>query len=55
MNLPDFQQILDKIDRSEKLNPLEAFIFENEPALDEFAAMFRQELTALINFVKEQP
>lgn len=53
--LPDFDSIMQRQARREPLNPLEEFIFENEPADPHLAAEFRKELSALIAFVSSSP
>lgn len=49
--IPDFQSIYDRKQRGETLNPLEEFIFENEPAGNADEQEFCRQLAALIAFV----
>jgi hypothetical protein len=50
-DLPDFGAVYAKAQRGEKLNPLEAFVFENEPAGRPDDEEFRDGLAAAIRFV----
>lgn len=49
--IPDFETIFDRKQRGETLNPLEEFIFENEPAGEPATTNFCEGLAALIAFV----
>jgi hypothetical protein len=49
--IPDFDPIFDRKQLGETLNPLEEFIFENEPVGTEEESLFCEQLAALIAFV----
>jgi hypothetical protein len=50
VSLPEWDDIADKIERNEKLNPLEHFVFENTPTGTGFDELFRAELIAAIQY-----
>ena len=47
-DLPKWSEVCDLVDRGKKLNPIELFIYENEPP--GLALQFRKQLLDLINF-----
>ena len=51
--LPNWEECKQKIE-SEETNPIERFIFNNEPAGNEAEKTFRHELSELIFYVEEQ-
>lgn len=50
--LPSWWEVNDKLDEGEKLDPLEQFIFDNEPAGEENEREFRKQLSTLVCFLK---
>jgi hypothetical protein len=51
LTLPTWDKVSDKIDHSEKLNPLEQFIYDNEPAEDD--EQWRESLELAIEYVTQ--
>jgi hypothetical protein len=49
--IPDFEPIFDRKQRGDLLDPLEEFIFENEPAGEPATTNFCEQLAALIAFL----
>lgn len=52
MNLPTWTECSHTVDHGDRqLNPLEQFVFDNEPAGHEQEALFREQLQAALDFV----
>jgi hypothetical protein len=49
--IPEFDPIFERKQRGELLDPLEEFIFENEPAGEPAATNFCEQLATLIAFL----
>ena len=52
-SLPDFMDIVAKVEKKEELTPLEQFIYENEPAGDSDEVEFRCGLENLIKYIRK--
>ncbi|MGW8324121.1 MAG: hypothetical protein ACWGNI_00365 [Desulfobacterales bacterium] len=50
--IPLWKDISEKIDNNEELNPLEKFIFDNEPP-ETWDAKWREDLINALNFYRE--
>lgn len=53
MQIPIYEESSLKLDRDERLNPLEIFILENEPSGEKKSDTFRDQLQAAIDFYTE--
>ena len=53
-NLLSHEEICEIADREEELNPIDQFIYENEPAEPASSEIFRTQLFDLIMYVKEE-
>ena len=53
MKLPEWFDISKKDD--DAMNPLESFIYHNEPAGAEVEALFRKQLSDMLDFVTANP
>ena len=55
MNIPTYEEVYAKLesDGTGELNPLEEYVYENEPCNEQQVIEFRKELRGLIEFIGE--
>lgn len=55
MKIPEWQDILRKVENKDDLDPLERFIYVYEPAGESAETAFRKDLNTVLDWVQAQP